>query len=277
MDNEKMGAFVAELRKEKGMTQRELAAKLNITDKAVSKWERGLSLPDIALLTPLAQELGISVGELLDGEKEKSDRNDVANTLDYADKAMKNKVRSFRSIAAAVFSVGLLLDIIVCAICDMAVSNGFTFSLFTFSSSVFAWAVLFPVIKLEAKGVAVSLGAVTVLIVPFLAVLDMLTGGGIMNVGVPAAVISVIYLWCAFALFKIMKSRKLMAAAIALLLLIPVSLVINLIIAQMLAQPFLDMWDWLAFGIIAVGAAVFFAVDLKRRRKYHDKDIAGRG
>ena len=43
MDNEKMGAFIAELRKEKQMTQRELAAKLNITDKAVSKWERGVS------------------------------------------------------------------------------------------------------------------------------------------------------------------------------------------------------------------------------------------
>ena len=43
MDNEKMGAFIAELRKEKGMTQRELAAKLNITDKAVSKWEIGVS------------------------------------------------------------------------------------------------------------------------------------------------------------------------------------------------------------------------------------------
>lgn len=158
MDNEKMGAFVAELRKEKGMTQRELAAKLNITDKAVSKWERGLSLPDIALLTPLAQELEVSVGELLDGEKAKSDRNDMANTLDYADKAMKNKVRSFYSVAAAVFSGALLVGIIVCVICDLAVSGGFTWSLFPVSSAVFAWAVFFPVIKAGFKRVVVSLG-----------------------------------------------------------------------------------------------------------------------
>lgn len=267
MDNEKMGAFIAELRKEKQMTQRELAAKLNITDKAVSKWERGLSLPDIALLTPLAQELGISVGELLDGEKEKSGRNDVENTLDYADKAMKNKVRSFHSIAAAVFSAGLLLGIIVCGICDLAVSSGFTWSLFPVSAAGFAWAVLFPVIKLGVKGVVVSLGAITVLIVPFLAALDMLTGSDIIAVGLPMAIIGIIYLWCVFAVFKAMKIRKLLAAAVALLLVIPVCLLINLIVAQMFIQPFIDMWDWLAFAVIAVGAAVLFVVDFKRKGK----------
>lgn len=267
MDNEKMGAFIAQLRKEKQMTQRELAAKLNITDKAVSKWERCLSLPDITLLTPLAQELGVSVGELLEGEKEKSDRNDVANTLDYADKALKNKVRSFRSIAAVVFTAGLLIGIIVCGICDLAVSGGFTWSWFPVSACVFAWTVFFSVIKLGGKGVVVSLGAVTVFIVPFLAVLDMLTGGGVMAVGVPMAVIGIVYMWCVFAVFKIMRGRKLLAAAVSLLLVIPVCLVINLIVARMFAQPFIDMWDWLAFGVIAIGAGALFAVDLKRKGK----------
>ena len=267
MDNEKMGAFIAELRKEKGMTQRELAAKLNITDKAVSKWERCLSLPDIALLAPLAQELGVSVGELLEGEREKNGRNDVENTLDYADKAMKSKIRSFRSIAAAVFSVGLLLGIIVCGICDLAVSGGFTWSLFILSSAVFAWTVFFPVIKSGVKGVAVSLGAVTVFIVPFLAVLGILTNGGVIAVGAPVAVVGVVYLWGVFAVFKVMKGRKLLAAAVALLLAIPVCLVINLIIARMFAQPFVDVWDWLAFGVIAAGAAALFVIDFKRKGK----------
>ena len=267
MDNEKMGTFIAELRKEKEMTQKELAAKLNITDKAVSKWERGLSLPDIALLAPLSQELGVSVGELLEGEKEKSDRNDVANTLDYADKAMKNKVRSFRSAAAAVFSVVLLVGIIVCVICDLAISGGFTWSLFPICSSVFAWAVFFPAVKSGAKGVAVSLAALTVFIVPFLAVLNMLTKGDVMAVGVPVAIVGIAYLWCVFAVFKVLKRGKLFAGAVSLLLAIPVCLLINLIIAQMLSQPFIDMWDLLAFAVIAAVAAVFFAVDIKRKGK----------
>ena len=267
MDNEKMGTFIAELRKEKKMTQRELAAKLNITDKAVSKWERCLSLPDISLLAPLAQELGVSVGELLDGEKEKSDRNDVANTLDYADKAIKNKVRSFRSVAAVVFSAALLIGIIVCGICDLAISGGLTWTMFVISSAVFMWAVFFPVIKLGKKGIVILLAAVTVLIVPFLAVLDMLTGGGVMAVGVPVAIIGIVYLWCVFVMFRVMKSRRLLAASGALLLVIPVCLLINLIVAQMFAQPFVDIWDWLAFGVIAVGAAVFWIVDLKKKGK----------
>ena len=266
MNNEKIGAFIARLRKEKGFTQKELAERLNITDKAVSKWERSLSLPDIALLTPLAQELGVSVGELLDGEKEKIDRDDVTNTLDYADKAMKNKVRAIRSIAAAVFTVGLLIGIVVCVGCDLAISGEFSWSLLPVSACVFAWAVFFPVILMGMKGVVVSLGTVTVFIVPFLAVMEMLTGGNIMAVGTPAAVIGVIYLWCVFVVFKVLK-RKLLAAAAALLLAIPVCLLVNLIVAQTYAQPFVDMWDWLAFGVIAVGAVVLFAVDLKRKGK----------
>ena len=59
MDNQKLGIFITELRKEKGLTQAQLAQKLNVTDKAVSKWERGVGFPDIKLLEPLADVLDI--------------------------------------------------------------------------------------------------------------------------------------------------------------------------------------------------------------------------
>ena len=72
IDNQKFGAFVAELRREKGMTQKELAERLFVSDKAVSKWERGLSLPDISLLQPMADIFGVSVTELLGGEHRKA-------------------------------------------------------------------------------------------------------------------------------------------------------------------------------------------------------------
>ena len=68
IDNGKFGAFLSQLRKEKGMTQKELAERLYVSDKAVSKWERGLSLPDIALLQPLAELMEVSVTEMLCGE-----------------------------------------------------------------------------------------------------------------------------------------------------------------------------------------------------------------
>ena len=67
IDKAAFGVFLAERRREKGFTQKELAEKLFVSDKAVSKWERGLSLPDVSLLIPLAETLGVTVAELLVG------------------------------------------------------------------------------------------------------------------------------------------------------------------------------------------------------------------
>ena len=67
MDARKTGTFIAQKRKAINMSQRELADHLHITDKAVSKWERGLSFPDITILIPLAQILDVSLYYLLTG------------------------------------------------------------------------------------------------------------------------------------------------------------------------------------------------------------------
>ena len=69
MDSIKIGKFIADCRKEKKITQEQLAEKLYITDRAVSKWERGLSLPDADKMLDLCNILGINVNELLNGEK----------------------------------------------------------------------------------------------------------------------------------------------------------------------------------------------------------------
>lgn len=69
LDKRKFGSFVSSLRKEKGWTQKELAQRLFVSDKAVSKWETGASIPDTALLIPLAEQLGVSVTELLRCER----------------------------------------------------------------------------------------------------------------------------------------------------------------------------------------------------------------
>ena len=69
MDQLKIGKFIAGCRKEKNLTQLQLAEKLGITDKAISKWERGIAMPDTAIMLDLCGILGISVNELLSGEK----------------------------------------------------------------------------------------------------------------------------------------------------------------------------------------------------------------
>ncbi len=71
MDQIKMGNFMSELRKEKGFTQKDIGDKLGITDNSVSKWERGINAPDIYYLGPLSEILGVTIKELLNGERKR--------------------------------------------------------------------------------------------------------------------------------------------------------------------------------------------------------------
>ncbi len=79
MDIVKIGKFIAERRKDKNLTQMQLAEKLNITDRAVSKWERGKALPDSSIMLELCDILCISVNELLSGEKINMENNNQKN------------------------------------------------------------------------------------------------------------------------------------------------------------------------------------------------------
>ena len=118
MNQENIGKFIAELRKEKKLTQSDLAEKLNVSTNAVSKWERGLCLMDISLLKPLSEILGISVSELLKGKKiEKVDDNIINDTLTesaniYVKRAKKKIIKKILISSVffiLLFFVGLLI------------------------------------------------------------------------------------------------------------------------------------------------------------------------
>lgn len=105
IDNEKFGLFITELRKEKSLTQKQLAEQLFVSDKTVSKWERGLSMPNVAMLIPIADFLGVTVTELLRGERLEVDKklnNEeveklVVSSLDLtARDSMKQNKRKWR-------------------------------------------------------------------------------------------------------------------------------------------------------------------------------------
>ena len=87
MDQIKIGRFIAERRKKAGLTQMQLAEKLGITDKAVSKWERGVAMPDTSIMLELSDILGISVNELLCGEKINMENNNQKNEQLFLDMA----------------------------------------------------------------------------------------------------------------------------------------------------------------------------------------------
>ena len=113
MNQIKIGRFIAECRKQKNLTQMQLSEKLGITDKAVSKWERGVAMPDSSIMLLLCDILGISVNELLSGEKiimENSNQKSEQLLLDMAKELeRKNKTIWTSMWAIMIVSITALL------------------------------------------------------------------------------------------------------------------------------------------------------------------------
>ena len=124
IDKKAFGAFVAALRREKGYTQKEMAEKLFVSDKAVSKWETGASIPDTALLIPLAELLDVTVTELLLCERREEERTMDTGEVESVVKTAiaysgERPPRAFREkgrwpavwlLCAAICGVGMLLN-----------------------------------------------------------------------------------------------------------------------------------------------------------------------
>ena len=91
MDLNKISNFIKTKRKELGITQDELAEKLFVTEKAISRWETGRGTPDISLLLPLSKELNVDVSELLNGEENKKSKDNVEQLLEYNEITKKNR------------------------------------------------------------------------------------------------------------------------------------------------------------------------------------------
>ena len=119
MDKERFGSFIAKLRRERKMTQQELAGQLHVTDRAVSKWERGLSYPDVTLLEPLAAALGIGVETLLTGQTTEAAPREAESLALRSVLVISGEERQQRrrrmarcaGLAAALLLVGVLLAV----------------------------------------------------------------------------------------------------------------------------------------------------------------------
>lgn len=118
MNQIKIGKFIAECRKRKSLTQIQLAEKLNITDKAVSKWERGMAMPDSSIMLELCDILDITVNELLSGEKismENNDRKneqllvDISKELEQKNKIIWNSMWIILGVSIPALIAGILI------------------------------------------------------------------------------------------------------------------------------------------------------------------------
>ena len=154
MDKERFGAFIAEKRKALNMTQKELADRLMVSDKAVSKWERGLSFPDIMLIEPLAHILSVSLTELMEGSEkmneEKYSKEEVDEIIKKTmkvgseEKKLEHSMRlSERIIAAVCLTLVVALEIVILYMVginwEIAATHLFTVVGLTLAFGIYFW------------------------------------------------------------------------------------------------------------------------------------------
>ena len=133
MNQEKIGKFIANMRKEKKLTQQDLAEKLNVSDRTIGNWENGRNMPDLSLFKPLCDELGITINELISGEKIKKEvyqekfEENVIKTIDYSNKKINGKTNL---IGIILITIGVLLSFTAMTIFPSDSSWGSVYSVF---------------------------------------------------------------------------------------------------------------------------------------------------
>ena len=118
MNQEKIGKFIAKCRKNKKMTQSELAEKLGVTDKSIGNWENGRNMPDLSLFKPLCDELDITINDLMSGERINKDKyqekfeENIVNTIDYSTKKI-NKYSNVIGLLLVIFGLFISMSAIM--------------------------------------------------------------------------------------------------------------------------------------------------------------------
>ena len=249
MNQTEIGKFIAKRRKEKQLTQAQLAEKLNITDRAVSKWETGKCMPDSSVMLELCGILGITVNELLSGEE--------VDMESLEKKADENLI----VVVSVLFSMLFLTGIMICLICNLAVSGRLTWSPIPVSSIIFAWLVLLPGTLFGKKGIVMSCASLSVFLIPYLFLLSRLVEvKQVFSVGVRIGAVSVLFLWVMVIIFGRVRGKP-AALGIAFLTAVPFVLGVNIVLSKMIGEPIFDVWDLLAVSVLLLLSAVSFLCD----------------
>ncbi len=108
MNQEKIGKFIARLRRDKGLTQEELASRIGVSNKSISRWENGVCMPDLSLFEPLSRELSVSINDLMNGQI--VDKNEYQNSFE---KNILTSLSSVNNKNKCYFRISLVLLIII--------------------------------------------------------------------------------------------------------------------------------------------------------------------
>ncbi|CUH93624.1 helix-turn-helix domain-containing protein [Herbinix luporum] len=232
---ETVGAFIRQERKKQSLTQKDLGEAVGVSDKAVSKWERGLSFPDITLLSALADVLDVSIVELIQGERFQEDKVDVNSikevvnmTVSYSDKSYQEKSRKIITIIMLLVAV---ISSVTCLIVNLAVTSSVDWALYPIGAFVLVFAILLPILYIKDRKMEYTLVIGGIATIGYLLLIQLLTNTSrwAITIGVPVTLFIGILTYVIFKMYTLIKN-KFYATAILFLLLIVCESVVRLIL-----------------------------------------------
>lgn len=283
MNNKKIGNYICTLRKKKNLTQKELADQLGVTDKAVSKWERGAGYPDISMLKPLSDVLGTTVNELLEGENleqgEAINKESINNALEYANKIISLMKYSKGKMIAALLAISLLLAIFTCVIVNVAVNHQLSWSFIVLGACIMGGSLFIPPLLNRKRGFIISLCFLTILIMPLLGIIQAFTSnweatfersGWLWSMAFPITLTWLVILWLiVFFTVRRKKTSLWFLLSIGTLLCIPGQLITNYVIDQYVKSADAasrQISNVSSFIAILMLAGIFIVIGLVKRK-----------
>ncbi|MFV0363034.1 MAG: DUF6320 domain-containing protein [Suipraeoptans sp.] len=172
-----------------------------------------------------------------------------------------SKIESTLPLIRNIFTALCVIGILTCIICNLAIQGGLTWSLYPIAATLYAWLIAIPLFQFPRKGLAVTLCLATLLTVPFLYVLGVLSGyqEAMIYIGTRATAIGMAYLWIAYLIFSKMKN-KLAAGGISIILAAPVAGAINHVVDTFTGIPRMDVWNYLSMAILVLAGSLFIVV-----------------
>lgn len=240
LGNGNMGSRIRAKRLERQLTQKQLAEQLGVTDKAVSKWETGNSLPDILQLLPLAAALGISAAELLGGPPEElpPPERAVVDTLAYSCQWSLQRRKKIQFWIFVGLSGSFLLAALICWICDISTAGALSWSRIVDLSLGLLWLTILPLFTLRQRPVVWALTVLSILILPWLYLLGAALGDArVFQFGLPIAPAVVLFLWGVYAIFRKLYQKKWLAVSAGFLLAALLEGFIHFIVERLLMEP----------------------------------------
>jgi transcriptional regulator with XRE-family HTH domain len=195
MENKKsFGEYIYKRRKESGLTQKEFAEKLFVTESAVSKWERGISYPDITLIRDICEILSVSEHELLTASEDVEARNSVK----LAQKYVRMIIR-YRNILSIIYGISL----IACLICNLAIQHKLSWFFIVLTSEMIAMSLTLVPVMISERKALVTLGVFTISLSLLLMTCSLYTGGNWFFVAFISVLFGLTFIFLPFILHSI--------------------------------------------------------------------------